>query len=268
IPIGTVGSILSIIDDLVRLKLDRDVADIKLRTLKLPKNEKKFAKAVAAFVNKLPTVPLDEDINECELCSRFIDPFLSGLFDDPKEGVYLRWTNESTLEAKELPNNLRPDLSITKTIGLKWVRSLGYGEVKPSARESDHYLVSQDLIKMVLFCKNSLDKQLMEGVLGIHVVGRTIRFYVLVLPATATYVMYLLAEIKVPDSIQGLPGFVTELPSILKILHVFDTVCVCSITPEVIAGRRTPTLPSKNFQQIISSSKSRKRSCHLHRRHN
>lgn len=76
----------------------------------------------------------------------------------------------------------------------------------------------------------------MEGVLGIHIDGRTIRFYVLALPATATYVMYLLAEIKVPDSIQGLPGFVTEIPSILKTLHVFDTVCVCSVTPEVIAG--------------------------------
>ncbi|KAI8329825.1 hypothetical protein BC941DRAFT_476005 [Chlamydoabsidia padenii] len=61
----------------------------------------------------------------------------------------------------------------------------------------------------------------MEGVLGIQIVGRTIRFYVLVLRATATFVMYLIAEIKVPDSIQGLPGFITELSSILKILHVF-----------------------------------------------
>lgn len=266
--IGTVASLLSIIDDLMRLKLDRDAAEIKLRTLKLPKNEKKFAKAVATFVNKLPSVPLDEDINECELCSGFIDPFLSGLFDDPNEGVYLRWTNESTLEAKEQSNNMRPVLSITKTIGLKFARSLGYGEAKPSARESDHYLVCKDFIKVVLFCKTSLHEQLMEGVLEIHIVGRTIRFYVLVLPATATYVMYLLAEIKVPDSIQGLPGFITELPSVLKILHAFNTICVCSVTPEVIAGRRAPTLPSKAFQQIISESKSRKRSCHLHRRHN
>ncbi|KAI8329945.1 hypothetical protein BC941DRAFT_441686 [Chlamydoabsidia padenii] len=163
---------------------------------------------------------------------------------------------------------MRPDLSITKTVGLKWARSLGYGEAKPVARESDHFLVCQDLIKVALFCKNSLDEQLMEGDLGIHIVGRTIRFYVLVLPAIATYVMYLLAEIKVPDSIQGLPAFITELPSILKILHVFDTVCVCSVTPDVIASRRAPTLPSKAFQQIISESKSRKRSCHLHRRHN
>jgi hypothetical protein len=258
-PIDTVTSLLSIIDDLTRLKLDRDAAEIKLRTLQLPKNEKKFAKVIAAFVNKLPSVSLDEDLNECELCSRFIDPFLSGLFDDPNQGIYLRWTNESTLEAKQLSNNMRPDLSITKTVGLKWSRSLGYGEAKPAARESDHYLVCQDLIKVVLFCKDSLDEHLMDGVLGIHIVGRTISFYVLVLPAIATYVMYLLAEIKVPDSIQGLPSLITELPSVLKVLDVFDNVCVCSDVPDIVASRRVPTLPLKVFQQIISESKSRKR---------
>ncbi|KAI9320128.1 hypothetical protein BX666DRAFT_1852753 [Dichotomocladium elegans] len=266
-PIGTLTSLLSIIDDMIRLKLDRDVTSAKLQTLQLPKYEKKFAKAVATFVNKLPPVSLDEDINEAELCSRYVDPFLSSLFDDPNQGIYLRWTNQSTLEAKQLCSNMRPDISITKTLGRKWIGSLGYGEAKPAARENDHYLVCEDLIKVVIFCKNSLDEQLMDGVLGIHIVGRTIRFYVLVLPAVTTYVMYLLAEIKVPDSIQGLPGFITELPSVLKILHVFDTVCVSSDIPDIIAIRRAPTLSSKEFQQIISESKSRKRSCHLHRRH-
>lgn len=54
----------------------------------------------------------------------------------------MRWTNESTLEAKQLSNNMRPDLSITKTLGLKWARSLGYGEeAKPFTRKSDHYFL-------------------------------------------------------------------------------------------------------------------------------
>ncbi|KAI8384869.1 uncharacterized protein BYT42DRAFT_592897 [Radiomyces spectabilis] len=165
-------------------------------------------------------------------------------FDEPDQGVYLRWTNEITLEAKQLSCNMRPDLTITKTVGLKWAKSLGYGEAKPAARETDHYLVCQDLIKVALFCKHSLDEQLMDGVLGIHIVG----------------------QIKVPDSIKGLSGFIPELPSILKVLGVFDSVCVCSLTPDVIARRRAPTLPSKTFQHIISESKSRKRSCHLRRR--
>ncbi|CAO3667737.1 unnamed protein product [Rhizopus stolonifer] len=135
-----------------------------------------------------------------------------------------------------------------RPLGCKWARSLGYGEAKPTVRENDHYLVCQDFIKVAFFCKNALDEQLMDGALGIHIVGRTIRFCALVLPAVATYVMYLLAEIKVSDSIQGLPGFITELPSVLKILHVFNTVYVSSDIPDIIAMRRAPTLPLKEFQ--------------------
>lgn len=219
-------------------------------------------------LHKLPFVPLKEDLTVCELCSRFIDPFLSGLFDNPNQGIYLRWTNESTLEVKQLSNNTRPDLTITETAGLKWARSIGYREPKPAAGGSDHYLVCQDLIKVVLFCKNPLDEHLMEGILGIHIVGRTIWFYVVVLLAIATYAMYLLAETKAPDSIQGFPGLVAELPSVLKILHICDTVCVHSITPNVIASRRAPTLSSRACQQIKSESKSRKRACHLYCIHN
>ncbi|EPB89476.1 hypothetical protein HMPREF1544_03707 [Mucor circinelloides 1006PhL] len=140
----------------------------------------------------LPSVPLKEDLNERELCSRFIDPFLSGLFDNPNQGIYLRWTNESTLEVKQLSNNTRPDLTITETAGLKWARSIGYGEPKSAAGKSNHYLICQGLIKVVLFCKNPLEEHFMEGILRNHIVGRTIRSYVLVLPAVATYVMYLL----------------------------------------------------------------------------
>lgn len=74
----------------------------------------------AVFVNKLPLVALDEGINKCKLFPRFVDPFLSGLFDDSDQGTYLRWMNESTLEAKQLSNNMRPDFSITQTLGIQW----------------------------------------------------------------------------------------------------------------------------------------------------
>ncbi|ORY94213.1 hypothetical protein BCR43DRAFT_496059 [Syncephalastrum racemosum] len=94
IPIDVAASLLSIIDDLIRLKLDRDAVETKLGALQLPKNEKKkSAKVIAVFISKLPTASLDGGLNGCELCSRFIDPALSGLFDDPDQGIYKRWTN-------------------------------------------------------------------------------------------------------------------------------------------------------------------------------
>ncbi|KAL0088960.1 hypothetical protein J3Q64DRAFT_1847623 [Phycomyces blakesleeanus] len=183
--------------------------------------------------------------NDISLKLAFIDPFLSGLLDGPNKGVYLCWTNEPNLKAKRSYSNMRPDLFITKNASIRWARSLGYGEASPTTRKSNQYLVYQDLIKIVLFCKESLDEHLMEEVLRIHIVGRTVGFYILVLSADATYVMYLLAGIKVPDSIHDLHHFITELPLIFKILHVFDTMCVCSDVPENVASQRAPTMSSR-----------------------
>jgi hypothetical protein len=50
------------------------------------------------MITKLPAMPMQEDLGKSELCFRFIDPFFSGIFDDPAIGTYFRWTNESTLE--------------------------------------------------------------------------------------------------------------------------------------------------------------------------
>ena len=63
---------LSTIDDLMRHKIDRDAAEVKLRTLQLLKNEKKFAKVIAAFFNKLPLVLSDEDFNELSIPFGFV----------------------------------------------------------------------------------------------------------------------------------------------------------------------------------------------------
>lgn len=57
-------------------------------------NENKFKKSIIDLVRKLPFMPIVEDINELKLSTQYVDPFLSGLSDDPDEGIYLRWTNE------------------------------------------------------------------------------------------------------------------------------------------------------------------------------
>ncbi|KAG0754699.1 hypothetical protein G6F57_006219 [Rhizopus arrhizus] len=213
---------------------------------------------------------IEEDMNESELCSRFVDPFLSGLFDDPNAGVYLRWTNETTLETKKHGNQdgLRPDMCITKSYGVKWSSSCGYGEAKASKQAEDHHAVCYDLLKVAAFCKNALNKQKFDGILGIQIVGRTIIFYVLLLPATKLYTMLRLAEIKLPDSLQGLPSLVTELPNILGVLDVFDNLCIPAKDIKRAIDCQTSTEPMSLFNLILSSSKDRKRHCHLKLRHN
>jgi hypothetical protein len=82
--------------------ISRDKAIAHLLDLEdLPTNENKFKKCIISLIRKLPPVPIAEDINEFVFSTQYVDPFLSGLFDDPDQGIYLRWTNEVTLEARQ-----------------------------------------------------------------------------------------------------------------------------------------------------------------------
>ncbi|KAI9280291.1 hypothetical protein BC943DRAFT_267523, partial [Umbelopsis sp. AD052] len=97
----------------------------------------------------LPPVPIAEDTNELELSTRYVDPFLSGLFDDPDEGIYLRWTNEQTLEARQHENlsNKRPDICISRLHGITWASNLGHGEAKSAMQGGSNYSICRDLLR-------------------------------------------------------------------------------------------------------------------------
>ncbi|KAI8393654.1 uncharacterized protein BYT42DRAFT_488769 [Radiomyces spectabilis] len=269
LPLTTTTSFLNVIEQFLNKDIDRDAAEIKLKAMSLQGKEKRMAKMLANLVAKLPFFALDENMNESELCSRFAEPFLAGLFDDPDNGVYLRWTDERTLEAKANESTRsRPDVCVTRSCGVKWTGSLAYGEAKPAVHGCDHFGLCRDLIKVAIFCKEALDSQLFEGILGIQIIGRTVVFYVLTLPAQSLYTLISIAKIQIPDSIQNLPALITEAPAILKVLDAFDRLCVRAAHPNVISNRHAPTLSMAKIHQLFSESKNRKRQCSLELRHN
>ncbi|KAI8384876.1 uncharacterized protein BYT42DRAFT_563927 [Radiomyces spectabilis] len=98
---------------------------------------KKFAEAVAACVEKLPSVPLDQDPNKSELYSRFIEPFLSGLFDDPDQEVYTALDKRNNIGSEAIIQQHAPRLNNYHNRWSQVERSLGYGEAKPATREND-----------------------------------------------------------------------------------------------------------------------------------
>lgn len=221
------------------------------------------------MVRKLPRVSIAEDTNEYELSTRYIDPFLCGLFDDPDEGIYLCWINETTLEAQkheDLSMN-HPDLCLSSLHGVKWKATHGYGEAKSASQGNNNFLICQDLLRIAIFCKNALDAQNMESVLGIQVIGRIITFYILVLPSTSLYVMRELAKIKVPDCLDDLTKLVMDIPHVLLVLDVFNRVCIQSLDP-LMPDRHCPTIITAALNCVFSSSQDRKRLCPLKHRHN
>ncbi|KAI8063052.1 hypothetical protein BDF21DRAFT_496949 [Thamnidium elegans] len=184
-------------------------------------------------------------------------------------GTFFRWTNELTVESKKNQSSLnwRPDIAITRLQGVRWRYNLGFGEAKPAQPDSNHFAICKDLLRVGVFCKNSIDSQNMDGVMGLKIVGRTITFYVMVLPATGIYGMYELGEIQVPSSVADIPKLLMDMATVSYILDVFCRVCVPAVTP--ITTKQTPaTISDEILTQIFSSTRSRKRPCHLKHHYN
>jgi hypothetical protein len=124
-----ITSMYGIAQDLTMGVISRDKAVAHLLDLDLPTDDNKFKNCVINLIRKLPAVPIAEDVKELELSTRYVDPFLSGLFDDPDEGMYLMWSNELPLEARqqEEPSIKRPDICISRLHGTTSASNHAYG---------------------------------------------------------------------------------------------------------------------------------------------
>lgn len=91
---------IDVIEDITQGGTSREDAIIRLLSLDLPMKENKFKNAIVELLRKLPRQCITDDTNESELITRYIDPFLCGLFDDPDQGTLLQWTNDTKLQAK------------------------------------------------------------------------------------------------------------------------------------------------------------------------
>ncbi|KAI7869716.1 hypothetical protein BDF14DRAFT_1874121 [Spinellus fusiger] len=265
-PMDIITKILSIIQDVSTKIISRDKGIMQLIDLDLPSQETRSVKSIIQLMGKLPRKPISDDTNESELGSRYIDPFLCGLSDDPDCGMYLRWTNEITLEARKndgLVNKNRPDICITSLCSSQFSTNHGFGEVKSAAYDSNHFLLCKDLLRVAIFCKDALDTHNMEAVLGIQAIGRVIYFYILMLPANGVYVFLELGKVQVPNNVQDLTKLVMDASLLLLIIDVFERLCI----PSAHMGnldRHRPTIDTF-FNQIFSSSQDRKRLCPLQR---
>lgn len=266
----TTTNMIGIAQDLTMGLISRDKAMARLLDLNLPKDENKFKNCIIDLIRKLPPVPITEDVKELELSTRYVDPFLSGLFDDPDESIYLRWLNELTLEARQhedVSTKRRPDICISRLHGTTWASNHAYGEAKSAALGGSNYAICRDLLRVGVFCKNALDAQNMEGVLGIQVIGRMVTFYILVLPSTGLYVMYELQKIKIPSCLDDLTKLIVDMPRICRVLETFNRICKPSVH-QAMPSRHRRTITTSAFNGVFSLSQDRKRPCHLIYQHN
>ncbi|KAG1461383.1 hypothetical protein G6F46_005863 [Rhizopus delemar] len=229
----TTTSMIGIAQDLTMGVISRDKAIAHLLDLDLPTNENKFKNCIIDLIWKLPPVPIAEDANEFELSTRYVDPFLSGLFDDPDEGIYLWWTNELTLEARQHEDlsTKRPDICISRLHGMTWASNHGYGEAKSAAQCGNNYSICRDLLRVGIFCKNALDAQNMEG-------------YILYLGfAINRTLCHVRAgkKSKIPSCLDDLTKLIVDMPRVCRVLETFNRICKPSVH-QAMPSRRRPTI--------------------------
>ncbi|KAI9245650.1 hypothetical protein BDA99DRAFT_527777 [Phascolomyces articulosus] len=261
------NSIESIIKNVKDEKIDRldAMADLLYLCNGKTKVVKKVIKSVVNFIDKLPSQEISSQIMETELCHRYIDPLLSGLFDDPGMGVLFRWTSVTNQEAKKTAakghiSAQRPDSCITEMDGLFFGPSLGFVEVKPASEKNNKYLVSRDMIRLGILSKNSLDEGGLEATMCIQVVDHKMSFFINKLEADGLYICTEIATFTVPDSINNLGNFLANFDDLIAILECYETWCV-DMKPSDKASyfsKRRPSLSDDTFT-MLSNSRSNKR---------
>ncbi|SAL96941.1 hypothetical protein [Absidia glauca] len=219
----TTTAMISILEDLTNTEITSNQATIRLLGLDLPAHQSKFREA------------------------RYIDPFLSGLFDDQDNDMYLRWTNEATLDARKNDDFLttRLDLCISHLLGSNWNMDHGFGEAKSAHQGNNNYVVCQDLLRIGDGPHNQISSRC----------------------AACYYIMRELATVQVPGSLNDLSKLVLDMPRVLLVLDVFSRLCIPSLCPPC-SNRHTPRINASIIQAVFSSSRDRKRACSLQRFHN
>lgn len=107
----------------------------------------------------------------------------------------------------------------------------------------------------------------MVGGLGLQVVVRAINFYVLVLPVSGLYIMYEIAKVQAPDSLQNLPKLIMDISDLLPVLSVYDRVCIPSAELQALQRHR-PIISSSILDQLFTMRQNRKHPFHLKNHHN
>ncbi|RCH98886.1 hypothetical protein CU097_011628 [Rhizopus azygosporus] len=101
----------------------------------------------------------------------------------------------------------------------------------------------------------------MDSALGLHIVKRTVSFYVMVSPSTH-YVMYQLAKIKISNCMDDLTKLVVDTHHTLRALGVFHRICIRPANSS-LPSQYQMTIATSNHDHITSASQNHKRKIYI-----
>lgn len=146
-----------------------------------------------------------------------MDALIRPLIESPDNDLFLVWSN---LKVQEDCAE-RPDLSGLALVESQFKNIICVGEVKGEDRIADDHSTLSDLMKVGCFSKDAIDKYGNKGILGVHVVGLQVAFYVTTLIAEGLYVMLKFCSIRLPSCIYDMKGFIANVEDFIPVKNVY-----------------------------------------------
>ncbi|KAG1450315.1 hypothetical protein G6F46_010554 [Rhizopus delemar] len=245
----TFNSIISVLRELNNNSERRSFKERINDIAKLANNKDyKIIDILINCLNKLPNhVRLEDDIREAELIGTFLDPILIPIFHDPEKNRLFRWLNTDVEDAE----SLRPDGNVFELDQRRIKLSTGHVEVKPDKSRSDTLKTHEGLLRLLNFCKDTLDNKDMKSMIAVQAVGYYVTIYLFSLVAAVLYLLTELYSFNVPKSISELPQFVMHFDEIKKIM-------VCYQENHVLANdihkesRKRMSIQQQNIRNIMN----------------
>lgn len=154
----------------------------------------------------------------------------------------------------------QPDFAGKNLMGSNWTGPTIVGEVKGEDQKDDKYICLLDLIRIGCISVDSINHNLYDGVIGVHIVGLQVSFYITTLVADGLYIMMELCSLTLPRDATQLKCYATNFDDLLTVLQ-YSEKCVVTSNQEKLKEMAVEGIVTPEFSRIISVSKDRKREC-------
>ncbi|KAK4519941.1 uncharacterized protein ATC70_010185 [Mucor velutinosus] len=202
---------------------DRLAAINALTTMDIKNNyQEKIVMMMMHLITKLPLSKIDSRSGEINLCTNYLDPVLCSILNDDEDERLLQWPNTKAEDSK----SKRPDAVVFNMLQNQYDTSVCYGEAKLEEAKKVPNMLVQDLLRLALFSKDTIDTKRLSSCMSFQAVGQHIVFYLTSLKNDGLYIMSELADIYCPASIDDLLNFINCFDDLLKVMIAMDSINV------------------------------------------
>jgi hypothetical protein len=108
----------------------------------------------------------------------------------------------------------------------------------------------------------SINKNHYNGVVGVHVVGLQVTFYIITLMANGIYVMLEICSVTLPRDFTEPISYIATMEDILLVIHYYNQ-CSPSPDPSWFEQNKKKMLHESLFLNMMNCGKSKKKPCNI-----